>query len=150
MSVLLIAEHNNKEIKPFTLNAITAGAQIDTDLHVLLIGNNCGEVARSNDRNNLGVLSSFLYDGLDVISVFNARRLTSVVESVKNVESLMSTPISPDIKEIYKWPLNSLDSLMNERVCDLREEYGIKRLSPEERVITKPLVWAGTIKQEQT
>ena len=24
MSVLLIAEHNNKELKPFTLNAITA------------------------------------------------------------------------------------------------------------------------------
>ena len=24
MSVLLIAEHNNKEIRPFTLNAITA------------------------------------------------------------------------------------------------------------------------------
>ena len=31
MSVLLIAEHNNKEIRPFTLNAITAASQIDTD-----------------------------------------------------------------------------------------------------------------------
>ena len=30
MSVLLIAEHNNKEIKPFTLNAITAASQIDS------------------------------------------------------------------------------------------------------------------------
>ena len=47
MSVLLIAEHNNKEIRPFTLNAITAASQIDSDLHVLLIGNNCGDVAKS-------------------------------------------------------------------------------------------------------
>ena len=47
MSVLLIAEHNNKELKPFTLNAITASSQIDTDVHVLLIGKNCGEVAKS-------------------------------------------------------------------------------------------------------
>ncbi|MDC0855725.1 FAD-binding protein [Candidatus Pelagibacter sp.] len=47
MSVLLIAEHNNKEIRPFTLNAITAASQIDTDLHVLLIGSNCGNVAKS-------------------------------------------------------------------------------------------------------
>ena len=47
MSILLIAEHNNKEIKPFTLNAITAATQIDTDLHVLLIGNNCEDVAKS-------------------------------------------------------------------------------------------------------
>ena len=46
MSVLLIAEHNNKEIKPFTLNAITAASQIDLDLHVLLIGNNSGDVAK--------------------------------------------------------------------------------------------------------
>ena len=47
MSVLLIAEHNNKEVKPFTLNAITAASQIDTDVHVLLIGNNCEGVAKS-------------------------------------------------------------------------------------------------------
>ena len=38
MSALLIAEHNNKEGKPFTFNAITAASQIDKDLHVLVIG----------------------------------------------------------------------------------------------------------------
>jgi electron transfer flavoprotein alpha subunit len=47
MSVLLIVEHNNKEVRPFTLNAITAASQIDADLHVLLIGKNCGDVAKS-------------------------------------------------------------------------------------------------------
>ena len=31
MSSLLIAEHNNTELKPFTLNAITAASQIDPD-----------------------------------------------------------------------------------------------------------------------
>ena len=33
MSVLLIAEHNNKELRPFTLNAVTAASQIDADVH---------------------------------------------------------------------------------------------------------------------
>jgi len=47
MSVLLIAEHNNKEIRPFTLNAITAASQIDTDIHVLVAGNNCTDVAKA-------------------------------------------------------------------------------------------------------
>jgi len=47
MSVLLIAEHNNKEVKPFTLNAITAASQMDIDVHVLLIGNNCSDVAKA-------------------------------------------------------------------------------------------------------
>ena len=47
MSVLLIAEHDNKKIRPFTMNAITAASQIDSDVHVLLIGNNCEDVAKS-------------------------------------------------------------------------------------------------------
>ena len=47
MSVLLIAEHNNKEVKSFTLNAITAATEIDKDLHVLVIGNKADGVAKS-------------------------------------------------------------------------------------------------------
>jgi electron transfer flavoprotein alpha subunit len=47
MSILLIVEHNNKELRAFTLNAITAASQIDGDVHALLIGNNCSEVAKS-------------------------------------------------------------------------------------------------------
>ena len=44
-----------------------------------------------------------------------------------------------------KWPFKSPDSLMNQRVCDLREEYGIRILEPEERIVKDPLIWAGTI-----
>ena len=47
MSVLLIAEHNNKEVKPFTLNAISAASQINEDVHVLVIGSNSEDVAKS-------------------------------------------------------------------------------------------------------
>ena len=47
MSALLIAEHNNKSVKPFTYNAITAASQIDEDLHVLVVGYNADEVANS-------------------------------------------------------------------------------------------------------
>ena len=46
MSVLLIAEHDNKEVRPFTLNAITAASQIDQDLHVLVIGHNADAVVK--------------------------------------------------------------------------------------------------------
>jgi electron transfer flavoprotein alpha subunit len=47
MSVLLIVEHNNKELKAFTLNAVTAASQIDADIHALVIGNNCADAAKS-------------------------------------------------------------------------------------------------------
>ena len=47
MSILLIAEHNNKELKPFTLNAISAASQINEDVHVLVLGSNSDTVAKS-------------------------------------------------------------------------------------------------------
>ena len=47
MSVLLIAEHNNKELRPFTLNAATAASQIDKDVHAVIIGHECGEAAKA-------------------------------------------------------------------------------------------------------
>jgi electron transfer flavoprotein alpha subunit len=50
MSVLLIAEHNNKELRPFTLNAVTAASQLDSDLHVLVIGHNCSDVAKKTSE----------------------------------------------------------------------------------------------------
>ena len=46
MPILLIAEHNNKEVKPFTLNAISAASQINEDVHVLVIGFNSDDVAK--------------------------------------------------------------------------------------------------------
>ena len=59
MSVLLIAEHNNKKVRPFTLNAITAATQIDADVHVILIGNNCENVAKS--LSEMSVVKKVLY-----------------------------------------------------------------------------------------
>ena len=50
MSVLLIAEHNNKNLRPFTLNAVTAASQIDPDLHVLVIGHNCLDVVKKTSE----------------------------------------------------------------------------------------------------
>ena len=47
MSVLLIAEHNNKELRPFTYNAVTAASKINEDLHVLILGNKSESVAKA-------------------------------------------------------------------------------------------------------
>jgi len=44
MSVLIIAEHDNKSLKPATLNAVTAATQIDTDVHLLVAGFECQTV----------------------------------------------------------------------------------------------------------
>jgi electron transfer flavoprotein alpha subunit len=46
MSILLIAEHNNLNLKVFTLNAITAASKISSDINVLVAGSKCENVAK--------------------------------------------------------------------------------------------------------
>ena len=45
MSVLVLAEHNNTEIKSSILNTIGAASQIDQNIEVLLVGNSCEDLA---------------------------------------------------------------------------------------------------------
>ena len=47
MAVLLIAEHNNRELKPFTLNAITAASKVNEEVHVLVLGSKSDKVAKT-------------------------------------------------------------------------------------------------------
>ena len=46
MSVLLIAEHDNSNLKILTLNAIKAASRIDSDIHVLVAGHKCESVSK--------------------------------------------------------------------------------------------------------
>jgi len=41
MSILVIAEHNNIELKSTTLNTINAASQINDEIHLLIIGHSC-------------------------------------------------------------------------------------------------------------
>jgi electron transfer flavoprotein alpha subunit len=45
MSVLVFAEHDNAELKVATLNVVTAAAQLDADIHVVVTGQDCAAVA---------------------------------------------------------------------------------------------------------
>ena len=48
MTILVLAEHNNIDIKSSTLNTISAASQIDQDIHVLVTGHECEELASSS------------------------------------------------------------------------------------------------------
>ena len=47
MSILVIAEHDNNELKGATLNTIAAGAAIGGDIDILVAGTDCGSVAEA-------------------------------------------------------------------------------------------------------
>ena len=47
MSILVVAEHENSEIKAATLNTIAAGVAIGGEIHVLVAGEGCGGAAEA-------------------------------------------------------------------------------------------------------
>ena len=47
MAVLIVAEHDNAEIKPATLNTVTAAGQLGDELHMLVAGTGCASVAEA-------------------------------------------------------------------------------------------------------
>ncbi len=83
MSSLLIAEHNNNEVKPFTLNAITAASQIDSDLHVLVLGHNSEAVAKSISE--IPNVKKVIHVDDEIYKNYIAENFTSAV--VKHAES---------------------------------------------------------------
>jgi electron transfer flavoprotein alpha subunit len=50
--ILVIAEHDNKKLRASTLNTITAASKIGGDIHVLVAGKNCTDVAAEASKIN--------------------------------------------------------------------------------------------------
>ena len=50
MSILVIGEHDNDEIKPSTLNTVTAAQQLGEEIDLLIAGANCGTAAEHAAR----------------------------------------------------------------------------------------------------
>jgi electron transfer flavoprotein alpha subunit len=47
MSILVLAEHNNAELNPATLNTIAAASAVGGDIHVLVAGSGCAAVGQA-------------------------------------------------------------------------------------------------------
>ena len=47
MSILVIAEHDNQELKSSTLNVVTAAQALGSEIDILVAGSDCSSVAES-------------------------------------------------------------------------------------------------------
>jgi electron transfer flavoprotein alpha subunit len=47
MAILVVAEHDNRELKPATYNSLRAAAQIGGDVDLLVVGSGCAAVAET-------------------------------------------------------------------------------------------------------
>ena len=68
----------------------------------------CGEIAKSSNRNSLGVLSSFIADSTKVTQVIDSVNLSIAVKDAKNTNVDLLNPSNPVIKETNSWPKNAI------------------------------------------
>jgi len=90
MAILVIAEHDNLNLRTFSLNTINAASKIDLDIHVLVAGNKCENVCKEvaavplvkkvlqSDSNNY---ENYLAENLTPLVVKLADKYTHIISS---------------------------------------------------------------------
>ena len=99
MSVLVLAEHNNKDIKSSTLSTISAASQIDQEIHVLVIGFQCEELAENISKCEK-VSKVYLVDNEKLKNPI-AENIEPVVLSLANNYSHIMAPATTFGKNIF-------------------------------------------------
>ncbi len=99
MSVLVLAEHNNKDIKSSTLSTISAASQIDQEIHVLVIGFQCEELAKKISKCEK-VSKVYLVDNERLKNPI-AENIEPVVLSIANNYSHIMAPATTFGKNIF-------------------------------------------------
>ena len=93
MSILVVAEHENSEIKAATLNTIAAGVAIGGEIHVLVAGEGCGGAAEAAAKID-GVAKVLVADSAEYAHGI-AENLTPLVLSLAdNYEHLLANSTS--------------------------------------------------------
>ena len=54
MAILVIAEHDNSQIKSGTLNTVTAAQKLGSDVHLLVAGAGCAATSVTTRRRSAG------------------------------------------------------------------------------------------------
>ena len=82
MSILVVAEHENSEIKAVTLNTIAAGVAIGGDIHVLVAGQDCAAAGEAASK-IIGVAKVLVADSAEYANGI-AENLTPLVLSLSD------------------------------------------------------------------
>ena len=99
MTILVLAEHNNIDIKSSTLNTISAASQIDQDIHVLVTGYECEELAKNISK--CEKVSKVYLANNDKLKNPIAENIEPIVVSLANNYSHIMAPATTFGKNIF-------------------------------------------------
>ena len=80
MSILVIAEHDNKELKSSSLNCLTAAGKLDADIHLLVAGHQVSSVSEA--AKNVSNVSKVLVADAEQYGQLTAENIALLVASI--------------------------------------------------------------------
>ena len=92
MTVLVIAEHDNDNIKSSTLNTISAASKINDDIHLLILGKNIEEL--SNNSKSIQLVKKVIKCDNEKLDNFIPEFLSPIITSIAENYSHILAPSS--------------------------------------------------------
>ena len=92
MTLLLIAEHDNQNLKPATLNTVTAASKMASDIHVLIAGDNCSAVSEAVKK--IGGVTKVIVANDPAYKNFLAENLAPLIAKLAPAYSHVVAPAS--------------------------------------------------------
>ena len=98
MTILVLAEHDNKSVKKATLNAVAAAQKIGGDIHVLVAGHQAGEAAKAACA--VSGVEKVLHADVAQLADFLAENVSSLIVSIGKNYSHILAPSTSNGKNI--------------------------------------------------
>ena len=107
MSILVIAEHDNNELKVATLNTVAAASEIGGDIEILIAGNECEDVA--NQAAQIPGVKKILLADKPAYANFLPENIGSLVAEIGSSYTHILTPATANGKNFLPRVAASLD-----------------------------------------
>jgi len=119
MSILVIAEHDNSELKPATLNTVTAAAALG-DVHILVAGANCA--APADEAAKVEGVSKVLKADADLYANGLAENLAALIVSLASGYSHVLAPATTSGKNVMPRVAALLDVMQVSEIIEVKSE----------------------------
>ena len=120
MTVLVIAEHDNNNLKSSTFNTITAAMKLSNDIHILLMGKNIETL--SNTAKQIHPVKKVLKCDNDKLEIFIPEISAPIISTVANQYSHILAPASTFGKNLLPRVSALLDVTQISDVIEIKNE----------------------------
>jgi len=125
MKALVIAEHNNRDLKPSTLNTISAALKLNGDVHVLVAGQDVGSVIKSVSK--IDSISRVLFCDDEIYKNFLAENFSDLILGIAKNYTHIMMPSSTFGKNIMPRVAASLDVPQISDIISVEDHETFKR-----------------------